>query len=93
MVPKIIGDKNASKIEEYVLSASAKGYGVIKEFEELKEESAIRQVITYYFASKGLGLQELKENAKKRNIIYSRFTKPASNYWNWRVRFEKLKKP
>jgi flavin-binding protein dodecin len=33
--------------------------------------------VTYFFQSKGLSLQELKENAKKRSIIYSRFTKPA----------------
>lgn len=80
-VPKIIGDKNAKKIEEYIkTAASAKAsasQGKIKDFEELKEETAIRQIITHYFASKGLGLQELKENAKKRKIIYSRFTKPA----------------
>src|SRR6185369_4721072 len=30
-----------------------------------------------FFNSKGLSLQELKENAKKRKIIYARFTKPA----------------
>jgi len=70
-VPKIIGDKNAKKIEEYIKR------GKIKEFNELEEETAIRQVITHFFQSKGLGLQELKENAKKRKIVYSRFTKPA----------------
>jgi len=71
LVPRIIGEKNAKKIEEYVK------HGKIKEFEELKEESKIRQIVTYFFQSKGLSLQELKENAKKRSIIYSRFTKPA----------------
>ena len=70
-VPRIIGDKNALKIEEYIKR------GKIKEFEELKEETAIRQVIAHFFQSKGVGLQELKNNAKKRKIIYSRFTKPA----------------
>ncbi len=71
LVPKTIGEKNAKKIEEYIKT------GKIKEFEELKEETAIRQVITHFFKSKGLSLQELKENAKKRKIIYSRYTKPA----------------
>ncbi|MEK7664923.1 MAG: hypothetical protein AAB361_02160 [Patescibacteria group bacterium] len=75
-VPKIIGDKNAKKIEEYIKSASHGG-GKIKYYEELKQETAIKQIITQYFKSKGLSLQELKENAKKRKIIYSRFTKPA----------------
>jgi len=71
LVPRTIGEKNAKKIEEYIK------HGKIKEFEELKEETAVRQVITHYFKSKGVGLQELKENAKKRKIVYSRFTKPA----------------
>jgi len=67
----VIGDKNAKKIEEYIKR------GKIKDFEELKEETAIRQIVTHFFKSKGLGLQELKNNAKKRTIVYSRFTKPA----------------
>ena len=70
-VPRIIGDKNAKKIEEYIK------HGKIKEFERLKEETAIQNIIAHFFMSKGLGLQELKENAKKRKIIYSRFTKPT----------------
>lgn len=70
-VSKIIGDKNAKKIEEFIKTEK------IKEFEKLKEETAIRQIIAQYFKSKGLSLQELKENAKKRKIIYARFTKPA----------------
>jgi len=85
LVPKIIGEKNAKKIEEYIK------YGKIKEFEELKEESAIRQIITHFFQSKGLSLQELKENAKKRKIIYSRFTKPAKQLLELAGSVEKAK--
>jgi len=70
-VPKIIGNKIAKKIEEYIKN------GKIKEYEKLKEETAIRQLVTYYFQTKGLSLNELKQNAKKRKIVYSRFTKPA----------------
>ncbi len=66
-----IGERSAKRIEEYIKK------GGIKDFEKLKEETAIRQLVTHFFASKGLGLQELKENAKKRKIVYSRFTKPA----------------
>jgi len=78
LVPKIIGEKNAKKIEEYIKSAKGEtGRGKIKDFEELQEETAIQNVIAHFFMSKGLGLQELKENAKKKKIIYSRFTKPA----------------
>jgi len=66
-----IGEKNAKKIEEYIKKQK------IKSFDQLQDETAIRQIVTYFFESKGLSLQELKENAKKRKIIYSRFTKPA----------------
>ena len=85
LVPRIIGEKNAKKIEEYIL------HGKIKEYEELKEETAIRQVITFYFQSKGLSLQELKENAKKRKIIYSRFTKPSKQLLELAGSVEKAK--
>jgi len=84
-VPKIIGDKTAKKIEEFIKKQK------IKDFEELKEETAIRQVITHFFQSKGLGLQELKENAKKRKIVYSRFTKPAKQLLELAGSVEKAK--
>lgn len=66
-----IGESTAKKIEEYLKK------GKIRYFEELKEETAIRQIITHYFETKGLSLEELKKNAKKKKIIYSRFTRPA----------------
>jgi len=66
-----IGESIAKKIEEYLKKHR------IKYFEELKEETAIQQIITHYFKTKDVSLAELKRNAKKRRIIYSRFTKPA----------------
>ncbi len=66
-----IGEKNAKKIEEYIKKQN------IKEYSKLREETAIQELIAYFFEQKGVSLQELKENAKKRKIIYSRFTKPA----------------
>ncbi|OGZ67747.1 MAG: hypothetical protein A3D35_03780 [Candidatus Staskawiczbacteria bacterium RIFCSPHIGHO2_02_FULL_34_9] len=74
-----IGEKNTKKIEEYIKSTlrHGSGQGKIKSYEDLREETSIRQLVTHFFMSKGVGLQELKENAKKRKIIYSRFTKPA----------------
>lgn len=80
-----IGEKNAKKIEEYIKK------GKIKEFEELKNETAIQNIIAYFFKSKGLSLQELKENAKKRKIIYSRFTKPAKQLLELAGTIEKAK--
>jgi hypothetical protein len=86
LVPRIIGEKNAKKIEEFIKR------GKIKEYEKLKEETAIQNIIAYYFQSKGLGLQELKNNAKKRKIIYSRFTKPAKQLLELAGSIEKAKK-
>ena len=86
-----IGEKNAKKIEEYIVSSSAKGYGVIKEFEELNEETAIQNIITHFFQTKGIGLQELKNNAKKKKIIYSRYTKPAKQLLELSGSVEKAK--
>lgn len=80
-----IGEKNARKIEEYVKK------GVIAGFEELKKENAIRAIITHFFKSKGLSLQELKESAKKRKIIYSRFTKASKQLLELAGSVEKAK--
>lgn len=41
------------------------------------EESPIQQVVNFFFLSKGLSLDQIKEDAKKKKIIYSRFTRPA----------------
>ncbi|TSC75675.1 MAG: DNA polymerase (family X) [Parcubacteria group bacterium Gr01-1014_30] len=69
-LPKI-GKSMAKKIEEFLKK------GRIKYLDELKKETAIRHIITHYFKTKDVSLEELKRNAKKRKIIYSRFTKPA----------------
>ncbi len=66
-----IGKSIAEKIEEYLKK------GKISYYEKLKDETAIRQIITHYFKTKGISLEQLKKDAKKRKIIYSRFTKPA----------------
>jgi DNA polymerase/3'-5' exonuclease PolX len=66
-----IGKSISEKVKEYL------DKGKIKYFEELKKETAIQQVITHYFETKGVSLAELKRNAKKRKIVYSRFTRPA----------------
>jgi DNA polymerase/3'-5' exonuclease PolX len=80
-----IGKSMAEKIEEYLKA------GKIKQLEELKEETAIRQIVTHYFESKGLSLLELKESAKKRKIVYSRYTKPAKQLLELAGSIEKAK--
>lgn len=66
-----IGESISKKIKEYLKT------GKIKDYEDLKKETAIQQIITHYFQTKGLSLNELKQSAKKKKIVYSRFTKPA----------------
>jgi hypothetical protein len=83
---KGIGKSIAEKIEEYLKK------GKIKYYEKLKEETAIRQIVTFYFKTKGVALKELKNNAKKRKIIYSRFTKPAKQLLELAGSVEKAKK-
>lgn len=81
-----IGKSIAQKIEEYIKK------GKIKYHKELKEETAIRQIITYYFQSKGISLEQLKKDSKKRKIIYSRYTKPAKQVLELAGSLEKAKK-
>jgi len=80
-----VGKSIAKKIEEYLKK------GKIKYYEELKEKTAIRSIVTHYFKTKGLSLQELKKNAKKEKIIYSRFTKPAKQLLELTGSVEKAK--
>jgi len=80
-----IGKSIAQKIEEYIKK------GKIKYCQDLKKETAVRQVVTHYFETKGLSLAELKQNAKKRKIIYSRYTKPAKQLLELAGSLEKAK--
>ena len=81
-----IGSSLAKKIEEYLKK------GKIKYFEELKEETAIRQIVTHYFKTRGINLDELKKNARKKKIIYSRFTRPAKQLLELAGSVEKARK-
>lgn len=41
------------------------------------KETDIQKVINHYFFSKGLTLDKIKKDAKKKKIVYSRYTRPA----------------
>ena len=41
------------------------------------KETDIQKIVNHYFYSKGLSLEKIKKDAKKKKIIYSRFTRPA----------------
>jgi len=49
-----------------------------KKAKNKKKETAIQEIVNHFFYSKGLSLEKIKEDAKKQKIIYSRFTRPAS---------------
>ncbi|MCP6726664.1 MAG: hypothetical protein KJI69_01315 [Patescibacteria group bacterium] len=68
-----IGKAISEKIEEYIKRKK------IKSYEELREKTEIRNIITHFFKTKGLGLRELKQSAKQKKIIYSRYTRPAKD--------------
>ncbi len=81
-----VGKSIAKKVEEYIKKKK------IKYYQELKEKTAIRIIITHYFKTKGLAISELKSDARKRKIIYSRFTKPAKQLLVLAGSVEKAKK-
>jgi len=81
-----IGKSIAQKIEDFLKK------GESKYLKELEKETAIQQVIAYFFNSKGIDLKQLKENAKKRTIVYSRYTKSAKQLLELAGSMEKAKK-
>lgn len=81
-----IGKSMAKKIEEYFKKNK------IKYYEELKQETAIRQIITHFFKTKEVSLDQLKRDSKKRKIIYARFTKPAKQLLELAGSIQKAKK-
>lgn len=64
----------------------------MKEKKEKKEETEIQEIINHYFFTKGLSLDEVKENAKKKKIIYSRHTRPAKQLLDLSGTVNKAKK-
>ena len=56
------------------------------------EKTAIRQIVTHYFETKGIDLTRLKRSARKREIVYSRYTKPAKELLELAGSIEKAKK-
>jgi hypothetical protein len=49
----------------------------VKTQKKKNEETAIQQIVNHYFYTKGFSLEKIKKDAKKKKIIYSRFTRPA----------------
>lgn len=56
-----------------------------------EKESAIQEVVNHYFYTKGLSLEQIKRDAKKKKIIYSRFVRPAKQLIELAGSLEKAK--
>lgn len=56
-----------------------------------EKETDIQQVVNHFFYTKGFSLDEIKESAKKKKIIYSRFTRPAKELIDLAGSVEKAK--
>ena len=52
---------------------------LLKYTQNREEENEIQQVVNHYFQTKGYTIDDIKEDAKKRKIVYSRYTRPAKN--------------
>ncbi|OQX71396.1 hypothetical protein B6D52_01640 [Candidatus Parcubacteria bacterium 4484_255] len=57
-----------------------------------KKETEIQQIVNYYFYTKGLSLEKIKNDAKKKKIVYSRFTRPAKQLLELTGTVKKAKK-
>ena len=66
-----VGESTAGKIEEYLKKKK------IAFYEELKEKTALREIVTHFFQTKGIPLTRLKMDAKKQKIVYGRHTTSA----------------
>lgn len=53
--------------------------------------SDVQKIVNHYFKTKGYSLEELKEDAKKEKIVYSRFVKPAKELLEVAESIEKAK--
>ncbi len=60
--------------------------------QKLMEETNIQKIVNHYFYSKGLTLEKIKRDAKKKKIIYSRFTRPAKQLLELAGSIKKAKK-
>ena len=80
-----VGKSIAGKIEEYLSKKK------IPFYEELKEKTALREIITHFFETKGIPLSRLKMSAKKHKIVYGRYAAPAKQLLELAGSVEKAK--
>jgi hypothetical protein len=52
---------------------------LIKYVEGREKESDLQKIINHYFKTKGYTLEDIKKDARKKKIVYSRYTRPAKD--------------
>ncbi|MBI2577822.1 MAG: hypothetical protein HYV77_03175 [Candidatus Wildermuthbacteria bacterium] len=80
-----IGKSTASKIEEYLTKRK------IVFYEELKEKTALRDIVTHFFKTKGVEISALKMSARRQKIVYARYVAPAKQLLELAGSLEKAK--
>lgn len=80
-----VGKSIAGKIEEYLHKKK------ILFYEELKEKTALREIVTHFFETKNISIKQLKMNARKQKIIYGRYAAPAKQLLELAGSVEKAK--
>lgn len=68
-------DSYLSTVLSFLKYMNIPGFNEKKE----REETDVQKIVNYYFEKKGYSIEEIKDNAKKKKIIYSRYTKPAKD--------------
>lgn len=59
---------------------------------KIRQETDIQKIVNYYFFTKGLTLEKIKTDAKKKKIIYSRYVRPAKQLLELAGSIRKAKK-
>ncbi len=75
MAIKVKKNKSAKVIKPKVKVSMPKA--VERAEKKAKKETDVQSIVNAYFVSKGLSLEQIKEDAKQRKIIYARHIRPA----------------
>ncbi len=65
---------------------------MMKKTTKKQKETDIQKIVNYYFKTKGLDLTELKKNTRKKEIVYSRYVRPAKQLIELAGSLQKAKK-
>lgn len=88
---KQVIDSHKKGVADFLHYAGNKEIFLQKEPKKEKEND-IQKIVNFYFQTKGFSLEEIKKNARKEKIIYSRYTRPAKDLLHLAGSVEEAKK-